>query len=97
MRKSALIICAVLILLGLSGVIHAEKKVGPKPYESPFQIKTHVDGTPLLVDGRFEYYLFPDAKREKTPDRYQTCSDRIFAGAANLAVSLIRSAARNSR
>ena len=30
-----------------------------KPYRSVFEIRQHVDGSPLLIDGRFEFYLFP--------------------------------------
>lgn len=49
--------------------------------------------SPLLIDGRFEYYLFPDAKRERTPDRSTSCSTRIFVQSMNLIVGIIRSAA----
>lgn len=68
-----------------------------KPYRSVFEIRQHVDGSPLLIDGRFEFYLFPDAKREKTPDRSVSCGTRVFVQSMNLVASFIRSAARAHR
>ena len=68
-----------------------------EPYRSVFEVRQHVDGSPLLIDGRFEYYLFPDAKRERTPDRSISCSTRILVQSLNLIAGFIRSAARARR
>ena|GEM_PF-2707993 len=84
-----LMICSFLTPLS------AETRGAYKPYRSIFEIRQHVDGSPLLIDGRFEYYLFPDAKRERTPDRSTSCGTRIFVQSMNFVAGMIRSAARS--
>jgi hypothetical protein len=72
----------------------AQRKSSIVPYQNPFAVKTHVDGSPLLIDGRFEFYLFPGARRERTPDRQASCGERIAVTTVNVAAQLIRSAVR---
>lgn len=94
MRASlAFLVVAIFLCASLS----AQPRGGYKPYRSVFENRTHVDGSPLLVDGRFEYYLFPDAKRERTPDRSTSCGTRIFVQSVNLIAGFIRSAASAHR
>lgn len=86
---------ALLSLLLITTSVFAERlRLYPR-YESIFEIRQHVDGSPLLIDGRFEYYLFPDAKREKTPDRSTSCGTRILVQSIDFVASMIRSAARS--
>lgn len=86
---------AMLSLPLVAGAVSADRPQIYPRYESVFIIRQHVDGSPLLVDGRFEYYLFPDAKRERTPDRSTSCGTRIFVQSMNFVAGMIRSAARS--
>ncbi|AFM13055.1 hypothetical protein [Turneriella parva] len=87
----ALIMCGALLM---QRPLAAQRKSSIEPYQNPFAVKTHVDGSPLLIDGRFEFYMFPGARRERTPDRQMTCGERIAVTTVNVAAQLIRSAVR---
>lgn len=87
----ALLVCGALAMLQ---PLAAQRKSPFIRYQNPFEVNTHVDGSPLLIDGRVEFYLFPGARRERRPDRYTSCTEHIAVTTVNLATQLIRSAVR---
>lgn len=85
--------CSILLVLSVlaPAALSARPKSPYKPYQDIFKITKHVDGSPLLADGRVEFYLFPGAERVRTPDRSYSCGALV----TNIAVQFIAAALRS--
>ncbi len=91
--KIVALVCLMISFFMHTTSLSAQNSQKYKPYQHIFNHRTHIDGEPLLADGKVEFYLFPGAKRERMPDRISTCGERFAVGVAKLAVDLIRTAA----
>lgn len=91
MRKITRVAIHFLVFWMAAGFIYAEKRDIYHPYEHVFSKKQNVDGTPLLIDGKMEFYLFPGAERTRESNVSLSCGSRIIVSTLKLGVDLLRS------
>ena len=64
--KIVALVCLMISFFMHTTSLSAQNSQKYKPYQHIFNHRTHIDGEPLLADGKVEFYLFPGAKRERS-------------------------------